>query len=69
VGGLQHLAGLARVADDQDLWRRRRRARRRRAAQRQRQISGEKVSNRAAHAVGAEQAALLPEHTHGRRGS
>ena len=57
--GLEHLARLARVADDEHARgaRRRRDARRGGAGERQREVGGEELARDAADAVGAEQAA------------
>ena len=52
--GLEHLARLARVADDQDLRMRRPGARHRRTGKRQRQVCGEEVAGTATDPVRAE---------------
>src|ERR687887_579242 len=62
---LEHLPGLPGVADDQHLRCRGRRVSRRRAAEGEREVGGEKLSDGAAYAIGAEQPALPGDHSHG----
>ena len=62
--GLEHLAGLACVADDQDLGSVRRRPGGGRTAERQREVGSEKVADGSTNAIGAEEPALVRNHAH-----
>ena len=62
--GLEHLAGLARVADDQDLRSLRRRPGGGRTAERQREVGSEEVADGSTNAIGAEEPALVRNHAH-----